>query len=333
MDLEVLITTSYVQSCPSTSLIDKTIESLSSLLGIDNLVIYIICDGYNIIPDGNRRFVKSGMIYEQDARDYDEYISNLYSKYTSTNITIIKQPDHNGYAKNLKYCLDNYIKTKYFMILQHDHIFIKDTININTVINCLEVNNINYIGFPSITNCNEVNNRLVRIEFREFLLEIEGKINDYIKLSDENRRKIINKKEYEIFDKDGNLKFLNDQTPSRDLVTNIILNYTQDIYGLRLMPLVFWYDKTHLCRTDYYRNNIFKNDDIKIISFIEDTFGIHQKNDIIKNGFQSFSKYRSFLYYEDFPDSIMIKHNSGRHYLSDSDRDKRIIFSKNQKKN
>jgi hypothetical protein len=173
----------------------------------------------------------------------------------------------------------------------------------------------------------------VRIEFREFLLEIEGKINDYIKLSDENRRKIINKKEYEIFDKDGNLKFLNDQTPSRDLVTNIILNYTQDIYGLRLMPLVFWYDKTHLCRTDYYRNNIFKNDDIKIISFIEDTFGIHQKNDIIKNGFQSFSKYRSFLYYEDFPDSIMIKHNSGRHYLSDSDRDKRIIFSKNQKKN
>jgi hypothetical protein len=57
MDLEVLITTSYVQSCPSTSLIDKTIESLSSLLGIDNLVIYIICDGYNIIPDGNRRFV------------------------------------------------------------------------------------------------------------------------------------------------------------------------------------------------------------------------------------------------------------------------------------
>ena len=330
--LDVIITTSYVQSCPSTSLIDKTIESLSLLIGIDNLVLYIICDGYNIIPNGNRKFIKSGLIYQQDALDYEEYITNLYSKYTSKNIIILKQKDHNGYAKNVKYCVDNYIKSKYFMILQHDHIFIKN-INVNNIINCLELNDINYIGFPSITNSNEVNNRLVRIEFRKFLLDIESAINDYIKLNDDNRNKIINKKEYEIYDKKGNINFLIDQTPNRDLVTNIILNYFMEIYGLKLMPLVFWYDKTHVCRTDYYRNNIFNNnDDIKIISFIEDTFGINQKNDIIKNGIGIFDKYKSFLYYDNFPDNIIIKHNCGRHFLTDDDRLKRITLSKSIKK-
>jgi len=64
------------------------------------------------------------------------------------------------------------------------------------------------------------------------------------------------------FNSDGALSYVcfrKDTTRDRSLVTHVILNYTTLRFGLPLMPLVFWYDKTHMSRSDFYRYNVLNN--------------------------------------------------------------------------
>ena len=81
-----------------------------------------------------------------------------------------------GFAENVKYVISTYVKTEYVMIVQHDQMFIK-RMKLCDLLACMNNNGraINYLGFASETNNNEVNNRLVAAPFKkiykEFLMD------------------------------------------------------------------------------------------------------------------------------------------------------------------
>ena len=85
------------------------------------------------------------------------------------------------------------------------------------------------------------------------------------------------------------------------------------------MPLLFWYDKPHICRTSYYKDYVFGGKHlilktrkrISVKNFIEDSFGQVVKENIKIGGYGEFRKYNSFLYYDD-PDNPAIAHIDGR---------------------
>jgi hypothetical protein len=52
-------------------------------------------------------------------------------------------------------------------------------------------------------------------------------------------------------------KFSNDKSDDKFSVSQIIIDYYTSIYGVPLMPIFFWYDKTHICRTTFYKDFVF----------------------------------------------------------------------------
>jgi hypothetical protein len=52
-----------------------------------------------------------------------------------------------------------------------------------------------------------------------------------------------------------------------------------DEFGMSLLPLIFFYDKPHICSLDYYLNFVFGPDNkVGKGDFIEETLGIYQRS-------------------------------------------------------
>lgn len=86
--------------------------------------------------------------------------------------------------------------------------------------------------------------------------------------------------------------------------------------NIKLVPLIFWYDSTHIASVSHYKEFVFKEHIFKdkivkltIGDFIEDKFGQMQREDIKSNGIQAHSKYKSYVLVNDV---IHVKHRSGR---------------------
>lgn len=286
-DLSILITTSFIKSHPSTEMIEETIRRLPC----NDAKVLIVCDGFKV---SDKPKAKSGTVTQDDSLKYKEYLDRLLILFP--NYLIIIRDKRYGYAGNLKYCL-GLIETNYVMIVQHDQYFIRD-INIGKVAEVMENTGIKYIGFPSITNNLELQCRLVNGKFRKFLLEFQDEINRHLENPDINVNLLSN---------------------NYDEVNRLILEFTNEVFGLPLMPLVFFYDKPHIMRTSNY---IALFDNHRIKEFPEDTVGHIQKDEIARNGLEGFYKYSSFLLYDNFPDVILTAHSNGRSYILSNDRQK-----------
>ena len=93
--------------------------------------------------------------------------------------------------------------------------------------------------------------------------------------------------------------------------------------GASLIPLLFWFDKTHVCRTEHYRNFLFRRAYfLRDGDFIEDTFGHRELDDIKGNGIGAHAKYGTFLYERD--DGLeLLAHLDGRRFLTPDQRETR----------
>jgi hypothetical protein len=95
-----------------------------------------------------------------------------------------------------------------------------------------------------------------------------------------------------------------------------------NLCDLPIIPLLFWYDKPHICRTSYYKEYVFgtkhliikTNKKISVKNFIEDSFGQVLKENVKSGGYPEFVKYNSFLYCDD-PSNPAIAHINGRKYI------------------
>ena len=88
--------------------------------------------------------------------------------------------------------------------------------------------------------------------------------------------------------------------------------------NFHLMPLIFFYDSTHIARCDYYRRVVFGkittprgSFKLRTGDFIEDTFGQVLRNTIKAQGMDAHGHYGTYIYMDDHPDPI-VHHVHGR---------------------
>lgn len=260
--LTIIITTSPIESHPSTAVLDTVIKSFIFIDELNDCNKIIICDGYEIL---SKNEYKSGKITQKVADNYEVYIESITDKYD--NSVIIKRDIRYGFAENVRYALD-LVMTDYVIIIQHDQIFLRK-IDFKDIIDMMiRHDNINYINFLSKQTINYESQLISR---------------------------------YNIFYEDYKKK--------------------SDLCGLSIIPLLFWYDKPHICRTSYYKEYVFgtkhliikTNKKISVKNFIEDSFGQILKENVKCGGYLEFEKYNSFLYC-DHPSNPAIAHINGRKY-------------------
>lgn len=292
--LTIIITTSPTKFHPSTIYLDKVIQSFINLQGLIECEKIIVCDGYNVKPKVS---LKSGEINEDLVIKYEKYIDNINDKILSKeylNTKIIKRDKRYGFAENVKYIITNHITTPYVMIVQHDHTFTrKINYNITEIIKTMDKKEndeylINYLGFTSQSDINHF-------------------------------EQTIHNKSYSLFYEDLKIKFdirLNSFLKCNNYFENMI-KYNTVRCHLPLVNLTFWYDKIHICRTDYYKKifnefhlNYADKKAIKIKNFIEDTFGHIVMSSIKRHGICGFEKFKCYLLYDH--DTPAIKHLNAR---------------------
>ena len=148
--LTIVIISSPCSSHPETTLIEKSIRSLSRFTGLDKCKIVIVLDGY-IIRDTPR--TKKGQITDEMKEQYDFYHKNLLSLYGQNNlIQIERSSEHLGFAMAVQYGL-SFCQTVYGFIAQHDRVLLYTFHRLLELIDLIEKNeHIRYIGFPTVTN-------------------------------------------------------------------------------------------------------------------------------------------------------------------------------------
>lgn len=277
--ISVIITTSPIQSHPSTDVIDQTIKSLQLVIPeFENGTVktFIICDGCKTTE--NKMFYKSGIVSIEKKNDYDKYIDQLIEKYP--NFDVIKRDQHYGFAKNIEYCLERVV-TPYVLIVQHDWIFVK-SVDLDKLVKIMdEYDDVKYINFISSSTTN-------------FL----DRFHDFAKVKPDE-----------------------------------FLNKYSDKYKIPIIPLPFWYDKPHLCQTNYYKKilsskyyNYATKKQEPVKSFVEDTYGHIILNDIKANGIKAHKKYGTFLYYEN-PEEPVLLHIRGRNYRTDEQKKLLLVIN------
>jgi len=95
-------------------------------------------------------------------------------------------------------------------------------------------------------------------------------------------------------------------------------------FGIPLMPVLFFYDKPHICSVEHYRNVVFGPDSpVQKGDFIEDTLGQAQRTDILQNGMVAHGKYGTFQLDDrneaDEP-LVVVRHINGRSFWSPEQR-------------
>ena len=89
-----------------------------------------------------------------------------------------------------------------------------------------------------------------------------------------------------------------------------------DTVSYHTHSVVVWFDKTHVCRTEHYRNFLFRRAYfLRDGDFIEDTFGHRELGDIKANGLGAHAKYGTFLYERD-DELELLAHMDGRRFLT-----------------
>ena len=92
---------------------------------------------------------------------------------------------------------------------------------------------------------------------------------------------------------------------------------------LLLRPMLYWYDKTHICSTDYYRRFVFAPGSVKRGEFIEDCVGQRQLAAIRQHGMAAHAEYGVYLLEDErqgVQDDVCIRHLHGRKFMTDVQR-------------
>lgn len=95
--LSIIITTSPIRSHPDTQVIDDSINSILMQKSLDDVHVYIVCDGAKVHEEDNK--YKSGVITQDRMDNYREYIARLHVKYNNPHkYTIIERECRHGFA-------------------------------------------------------------------------------------------------------------------------------------------------------------------------------------------------------------------------------------------
>eukprot|EP00300_Choanocystis_sp_HF-7_P024345 c2576_g1_i1.p1 GENE.c2576_g1_i1~~c2576_g1_i1.p1 ORF type:complete len:333 (+),score=67.10 c2576_g1_i1:27-1001(+) len=269
--LTIVVTTSPVDSHPNTSILEQTITSLSlipclcpnpaqSVARTCRLVI--VCDGCRVTDDNKFR---QGKVTSDKAADYDEYKRRLRELSAQdqgwlAGAEIVELKERMGFSFALKAGIEH-VNTPYVMVVQHDRVF-KQGFPLHQLLLIMSNHRdtLKFVSLPSSSTVNYAQKTLSR---------------------------------YTIF-----LDPLTLHLPFCELAAPCecagIPSATQ---ALHFVPLLQFYDSTHVCLTQHYREFIFNRryGFAKRGDFIESRMGPIMLADIRENGMEQHAKYATWV--------------------------------------
>jgi hypothetical protein len=287
-----VITTSPIQSHPSIEVIQSVIESFAYVPGLPECEMFIVCDGVRV---ADQNAYKRGCVTQ--TTDYQHYMDRLES-YCATHFPraqVIRRPQRYGFAANVRYAIEDLVKTELVFVIQHDWQFIR-RIDSQGLLELFENNSdVNYITFNSAGS-------------EAYHLKIQS-MPVWCSLSDATG--LIRGPPVETGD--------------------LLLKHFHQIYKHPILPLFFFYDKNHLARTEWYRQFVFRrghfhpthNQWVKVKNFIEDTLGHCIVADVSVGGYERHKTYGTFIWNED-NGARFLNHVDGRTYMTSHEKDKFI---------
>eukprot|EP00750_Incisomonas_marina_P014592 INCI17691.5.p1 GENE.INCI17691.5~~INCI17691.5.p1 ORF type:complete len:589 (-),score=79.91 INCI17691.5:69-1835(-) len=323
--LTIVVTTSPVISNPSTKLIEHLLRSMHEVPGLRDCAVLIMCDGYKVIEDERHRLHgkvtnKRGRVTPEGAAKYEEFKQRLKALCVVANK--FPEPSAAGEETTPSTCEE---KLPSASVLAEDDGSASSAFKRCTVVPMATHHGFGYLVKAAL--------RLVRTEFvlvaqhdwvflRGF--DLEGVIKS-MKANPETLKYIglpcSRGVDY--------LKKMQMRYPRLDLPKEPLT------YGLgtKVVPMLFWFDKTHIARADHYREFVLsfaarqaagwgKETHVRRGNFIEDTFGQAELADIKSNGIAAHAKYGNFLLVEmeakgkqgEVPVPV-IYHRNGRRFL------------------
>lgn len=363
--LSIVVVTSPLALNPDTRLIDAVINSFNLVHGLQECPLIIVADGVKLVKgrdssnisheakemdvdisacstttedllkpalkrDNTKRSIwKRGKVLEEDYGRYLQYCENLRKKYCSNSarrksVQVIGPLErHHSFAHALRVGLEE-VKTDLVLVVQHDRAFMEklSIIPIISLFDQLGPEGLRYVGFQSRTN-HKYPNKL-RGRFGEWANCYHLKYGYNVEEQLEAGRKRAEEVHKGLFK--GELGIRKDSS-----IVPMLSHTPEMVNALKylLIPVFYWYDSNHVCRTQEYIKLI--NEECKLGQFIETTYGVKLEKKIEelgKRGEWTYERHLSdfgcFLYW-DWQVGVgkpIILHLNGRMFMSEEDRKK-----------
>jgi hypothetical protein len=306
----LIVTTSIIPCHPFTRLIEEVLASHSRYEPeLDECPKIIVCDFPKVSLSGVRQY-KSGKVLEQDLGRYNDYITSLEAFAAAgeapfRNTKILRCRKYRGFAMAVYECL-NFVKTPFVMIIQHDRVLIRE-FGVRQILDLMlaERSLIKYVGLSNSQSDGQIHqmNSRYRIDLTVGLRILNNGDEDEVTLK-------------------------------RRLLANATLATPK--YRRILVPLMFWYDSTHIACVEHYKNFVYREHfvdgvpryvtafKIRTGDFIEDKLGQAEREDIKANGLQAHAKYGTFMLEDGL--GPFVQHCHGRLMGTSSARTFEIYF-------
>jgi hypothetical protein len=275
--LTIVITTSPIPSNPDTALLENAMATF--LHGGEEFAYkcrkVIMCDG---VREGEavskkhatiKQAMRNGIVTGVQADVYTQYKTNIRRlaeeagpQSTFANTIVVELEERHGFGYSLRHAVRNHVTTPYVCVVQHDRTFIRNTPVAATVSAMWRHSHIKYVGFNMKSN----------LTYRD---TFQSKYGNGKHHQNEFDNMILRVPELCLSSADygpGSRSIDSMKPKLREKVHRWARAYMESAHGrhfrqieqedetkcqLSLIPTLFWFDNTHICETNHYRDFIF----------------------------------------------------------------------------
>lgn len=300
-DVSVIITTSPVPSNPSTGMLQCVLGNLSLIPPLERAKKLLVCDGYAVVGHGRKPKHKAGRITADDAERYGQFkhaVRALVAAATAACDKDVGGPRSDVGGSRGGSSVGNGGSIGLFAHLQ-----------------VLEL--VEHVGFGHAVKraLDEVDTDFVLV------LQHDQQFIRGFALAGVLRAMTL----YPQRLKYVGLCSATTQHYEHSVLSKYGLRLQRTCeFGVPLMPLIFFYDKPHICSRRYYQEVIFGEDSpVRRGDFIEETHGKAQRADILLNGMGVHDRYGTYQL-DDRDQSgetlVVVRHINGRAFLTPEQR-------------
>jgi hypothetical protein len=243
--LTIILTTSAGAANPSTVGISSVVNSLGVVPGLSHCRLVVVCD-WPDLDDGRPSSFRSGRVDAADLGKYRAFIGDVQAlsaaaegSWCHSEVLVLSTRHGFGCAVGAAMRL---VETEYVLIVQHDRAFVAP-VPLRAVVDAMEAHPavLKYVGFPVNNHSTYRDPAAIRARHPNF--NFSGVTDDV---------------SADVSDVDG---------PSSLLAPRLV-------GGLDVLPLLLWYDSTHVARVDHYREFVLPR--VQRGDFIESRFGLEE---------------------------------------------------------
>ena len=339
--LTVVITSSPVPSHPSDQLLEVVLRSFSLVPGLCGCRTLVVCDGCRAHAAGARPRPRQG-VYAPDAVErYEAYKHAITEKSAAgvspyNNVEVLALPSRHGFAFAIQAALEH-VATPTVMIVHHDQRFIRP-INVHAMARLLTgatgggASGYKYFGLPSSGTAKYIAQALGKhgIDVGTFACSLGPLLTREVAAgacspADHVGASVgagANAATAGSIRADTAVAATRATGGTGDMSSASVGAERAEGDGAcvprpRLLPLLSWYDRTHVVLTEHYRS-VLSAGGARKGSFMEDSVGQRQLAQLKRDGMASHAAFGTWLW--DDSDDASIYHINGQNFLTPEER-------------